>query len=143
MKSKYSIQKYSFIISPSPLSFTMKRSTAPRREQQGSAELCSLVVATAAEGMAGNCQGMSGRGQGKALPQRVVGMAPCCWSSGSTGTPLSAIGFGWSCVKLEVELQEPAWKNLMGSDPRRKRKPREKVSIQVSHLPGPESVRLC
>jgi len=52
----------------------MKRSTAPRREQQGSAELCSLVVATAAEGTAGNCQGMSGRGQGKALPQRVVGM---------------------------------------------------------------------
>lgn len=42
--------------------------------------------------------------QGKALPQRAVGAAQ---SSGSAGTPLSAMGFGWRCVEPRVGLCDP------------------------------------
>ena len=70
------------------------------------AELCS-VTATGPEGTARSCaRGGSGGGQGKAVPQRALGMAqaaraagtaPSCRSSGSAGTPLSAIGFVLGC----------------------------------------------
>ena len=38
---------------------------------------------------------------------RAVGTASSCWSSGSVGTLLSAIGFGWCCVDASVILMGP------------------------------------
>ena len=64
---------------------------------EGSTELCSLT-AMGPEGTVWSCaRGGSGGGQGKAVPQRALGMAqaaraagtaPSCRSSGSAGTPL-------------------------------------------------------
>ena len=66
-------------------------------EWMGSAELCSTGTATGPEGTAWSCEGRAAGGEGKAVPQRAVGMeraahgsghGPECWSSGSVETLL-------------------------------------------------------
>jgi len=58
------------------------------------------------EGTAWSCvRGESGKGPapgagGMAQLHRAVGTAPSCWSSGSSGTPLSAVGFGFGCPNV-------------------------------------------
>ena len=71
---------------------------------------------TGPEGTAWICHGRAAGGEGKAVPQRAVGMeraaqgtghGPECRSSGSVGTPLSAIRVGFGCcVEQEAELEE-------------------------------------
>ena len=65
---------------------------------EGSAELCSLGTVAVPEGTAQSCvRGGTGGGQGRALPQRVVGTARSCQSSGC----------GWCCVEPGAELSDP------------------------------------
>lgn len=63
---------------------------------------------------------------------------PSCWSSGNTETPLTDIGFGWSCVKPGVGLDAhcgflPIWDILWfyNPSPHKERGGREKRSFQI------------